>query len=231
MSTPATDNQTCIEACFDNNSTYGIFEDGLCMCGYKNEDTSNPCWCALKVYVDGSNMACTTSTGINIVYVSSVYPITAGLTINPFDQLTAGKSQDFTAVVQLQTIVQYTWSFGDSSETFTGTISGLSYTNSHTYAIPGTYTLTVTACTQQSACTSITVPVVVKPLITLDDLEITCPSITPSLSSTITITGKISAGYDTEINWSKLPTDNVTATTGIRILFEVLIATIDKVYH
>jgi hypothetical protein len=29
----------------------------------------------------------------------------------------------------------------------------------------------------------------------------------------------------------KLPADNVTATTGIRILFEVLIATIDKVYH
>jgi hypothetical protein len=68
-------------------------------------------------------------------------------------------------------------------------------------------------------------------MFTSDDLEITCPSVTPSLSSTITITGKISAGYDTEINWSKLPTDNVTATTGIRILFEVLIATIDKVYH
>lgn len=200
------------------------------MCGYKHEATGNPCWCALKVYVDGSNMACT-SGGTNIIYVSSVYPITAGLTINPFDQLTAGKSHDFTAMVQLQTIVKYIWSFGDSRETFIGTISGLSYTNSHTYAIPGTYTLTVTACTQLSACTSITVPVVVKPAITSDDLEITCPSVTPSLSSTISITGKISAGYDTEINWSKLPKDNVTATTGIRILFEVLIATINEIYH
>ncbi|XP_052069619.1 polycystin-1-like isoform X1 [Mytilus californianus] len=209
----ATDNQTCIEKCFDNNSTFGIFEDSLCMCGYKHIDSSNECWCASKAYVDGSNMACVDSTSTNIVYVSTVYPISAGLTIVPFDRVTAGQSQTFTAEVQLSTIVQYIWSFGDSSESTSGTSSSMTYTNSHTYATAGTYTMTVMACTTNSACASLSVLVEVRPLFSSDSIDITCPSSSPSLSSTITVTGTISAGYNTEYKWTKLPTDNVTAIT------------------
>jgi hypothetical protein len=194
LSTPATDNQTCIEACFDNNSTYGIFEDGLCMCGYKNEDTSNPCWCALKVYVDSSNMACTTSTATTgtVIEVHADCCVHA-VTVNVYVPGMA-----------------YVWELVYDKPDMVPVKVSLESPNDQIY------------CTIVCNCT---------PMFTSDDLEITCPSVTPSLSSTITITAKISAGYDTEINWSKLPADNVTATTGIRILFEVLIATIDKVYH
>lgn len=194
---------------------YGIFDTGLCICG--NTDPSYSCWCATKVYADGGNMACTVpGTTTPVVYVSGVYQISAGLTIEPFGVLTAGQTNSFRAQVTLPTIVIYQWSFGDSTEILTGTSSaGLAYNAPHTYPIPGTYTLRVSACTANNSCTSISVPVEVRPSLGTESLDIVCPTTTPSLSSTVNVAGTIHAGYNTELTWTKLPTDNVTATTGL----------------
>lgn len=213
QSSSQTSQSSCSSYCFTQGSsiTHAVYitSSAVCMCGAP--DASKDCICAGNSYSDGDSVTC---TGTSYMYAGSVYEISAGLIFDPVPTLQVGTSYSFTARTTLTSIDQYQWSFGDSSFVEYKTTTNSYYTMTHTYAIPGTFTLTVTVCsTSSSVCQNGSIPVIVQ----LDSSDV---SVTLNCDGYVDVTSKVSLnatfrqGYQTEYVWSRSPSVGYMASVG-----------------
>ncbi|KAJ8318087.1 hypothetical protein KUTeg_003178 [Tegillarca granosa] len=204
QSTSQSSISACSSYCFTQGTsiTHAVYisSSTVCMCGAP--DNTKDCICIGSSYSDGDVVTC---TGVSYMYASGVYEVSTGLIFDPVPTLQVGTSHSFTARTTLSAIDQYQWSFGDSSFVEFKTTTNSYYTMTHTYAIPGTFTLTVTVCsTSPSVCKNGSIPVIVQ----LDGSDI---SATLNCDSYVDVTSKVALnatfrqGYQTEYLWSRSP--------------------------
>ena len=95
-----------------------------------------------------------TVTNTHTITISEV-PITGLLATND-SPTSLGSPTMFTATISAGTNVSYTWNFGDNS-------FGIGENVTHTYALTGAYTATVTASNSASSATATTIVTIVEP--------------------------------------------------------------------
>ncbi|XP_062602087.1 polycystin-1-like isoform X2 [Saccostrea cucullata] len=216
-SASTSDVQECIENCFDNNATYGVITSSVCLCGTELQDYGD-CYCSIKAYSVGDNIQCSGTAGtITKTYANGVFEVQSGLKFDAVGTITAGQQYTFTARVTLRTITSYTWSFGDTATTQTKMVSLQYCSNSYTYLLPGTYTLTVRILSTQGGYSSGSITVEVVPPTTMISASIQAPSsinFETGAQGWNGISAIFSMAHKLEYTWSRSPDDNITSTTG-----------------
>lgn len=210
--------QDCIENCFDNNATYGVIASGVCLCG--NELIGyGDCYCTSKTYSSNDNIQCSGTLGtITKTYASDVFQVKSGLKFDPVGTITAGQSYMFTARVSLRTINSYTWYFGDTAIPQTKMVSLQYCSNSYTYLLPGTYTLTVGILSTQGGYSPGSITVDVVPPTALITPSIQSPAYVDYESSASAIAAVFTMAHKLEYTWSRSPDDNITSISGIPVV-------------
>lgn len=211
--------QDCTENCFDRNTTYGVITSGVCLCGKELEDYGD-CYCSTKTYSSGENIQCSGTAGtIQKTYASNVFQVHSGLKFDFVGKITAGQQHSFTARVSLRTITSYTWQHGDTSSPRVQMVSNQFCTNTYTYMLPGTYTLSVGILSTQGGYSSGSITVEVVPPTSLISPSIECPSSVDYENGTTAISAVFFMAHKLEYTLSRLPDDNITSTTGRKRLF------------